>query len=677
MKVVAIIQARMGSTRLPGKVMRLIDGLPVIEIMLRRLDLSNEIDQILVATSIEHQNITLKNHVTDLGFECEMGSEENVLSRVYHAAKKYQSDIVIRITGDCPFVDAELVDSIVREFKASKVDYCSNVAPATYPDGLDVEVFSFAALEQTFFADTTDFDKEHVTPYIRSSGMFKIKNISFTKDLSDLRWTLDEIEDFVVINNVFEYFKPKIHFSWLDILSLYGSRPDFFLANQKAKRNEGLKMGSGQKLYTRAKKVIPGGNMLLSKRPEMFLPDHWPSYFSKAKGCTVWDLDGKEYIDMSIMGIGTNILGYGDPEIDDAVLRCVKDGNMSSLNCPEEVYLAEKLIDINPWADMVRFARAGGEINSIAIRIARAHTGRDKIAICGYHGWHDWYLSSNLNDDQSLDGHLLPGLQPTGVPRGLTGTVLPFSYNNIEELENLIRDNNGEIAAIKMEVSRNSGPVDDYLGKVRSLATENNIVLIFDECTSGFRETFGGLHSKYNVEPDIALFAKALGNGYAISACVGRQNVMQAAQKTFISSTFWTERLGPSAALKTLEVMSREKSWETITSSGSDISRQWQKLADKYDLLIARSGLSALSSFSFKSSQALAYKTFITQEMLKQGYLASNSVYSCTAHTPSIVEGYFESLEPIFRTIKECEEGRDITSLLDGPICHSGFSRLN
>jgi len=257
MKVVAIIQARMGSTRLPGKVMRLIDGLPVIEIMLRRLDLSNEIDQILVATSIEHQNITLKNHVTDLGFECEMGSEENVLSRVYHAAKKYQSDIVIRITGDCPFVDAELVDSIVREFKASKVDYCSNVAPATYPDGLDVEVFSFAALEQTFFADTTDFDKEHVTPYIRSSGMFKIKNISFTKDLSDLRWTLDEIDDFVVINKVFEYFKPKIDFSWLDILSLHGTHPDFFLANQKAKRNEGLKMGSGQKLYTRAKKLFP------------------------------------------------------------------------------------------------------------------------------------------------------------------------------------------------------------------------------------------------------------------------------------------------------------------------------------------------------------------------------------------------------------------------------------
>ena len=179
------------------------------------------------------------------------------------------------------------------------------------------------------------------------------------------------------------------------------------------------------------------------------------------------------------------------------------------------------------------------------------------------------------------------------------------------------------------------------------------------------------------MEPDIALFAKALGNGYAISACVGRQDVMQAAQKTFISSTFWTERIGPSAALKTLEVMNREKSWETITSSGSDISRQWQKLADKYDLSITRSGLSALSSFSFKSPQALAYKTFITQEMLKQGYLAANSVYSCTEHTPSIVEGYFENLEPIFKTIKEYEEGRDITSLLDGSVCHSGFSRLN
>ena len=391
----------------------------------------------------------------------------------------------------------------------------------------------------------------------------------------------------------------------------------------------------------------------------------------------MWDLDGREYIDMSIMGIGTNTLGYSHPEVDEAAIKAATDGNMATLNCPEEVYLAEKLIEIHPWADMVRFARAGGEINSITIRIARAFTGRDKIAICGYHGWHDWYISTNLNSDKNLDGYLLPGLQPNGVPRGLIGTTLPFEYNNIEQLEQLIKDNNGEIAAIKMEVSRNEGPLDGYLEKVRDLATENNIVLIFDECTSGFRETYGGLHKKYGVEPDMAIFAKALGNGYAISACIGKKEFMQAAQNTFISSTFWTERIGPSAALKTLEVMQREKSWDVISEIGGSISSRWLKLAEQYELNINIWGLPALAGFTIASEDSLKYKTLITQEMLKNGYLAANCIYSCMAHTEEIVSGYFDTLDRVFSIIKECEDGRDIDSLLDGDVCHSGFKRLN
>ena len=677
MKIVLLIQARMGSTRLPRKVLRSIVGRSMIELILTRLSRCKEVDQLMVAASEESENDELQAVVEGNGYSCTRGSEKDVLKRFYESAKAASADVVVRITGDCPLADPALVDQCVREFRQRNVDYFSNISPATYPDGLDIEVMTIGSLERANNEVTTDYDREHVTPYIRRSEFFNKASLVNDSDFSDSRWTVDEPEDLAVISAVFEHFSPDLFFSWQRVLELQLAQPELFKLNNHIMRNEGAVVGSGQKLYKRAKQIIPGGNMLLSKRPEMFLPDHWPAYFSKAKGCNVWDLDDKEYIDMSIMGIGTNILGYGHPEVDEAVLKCIKDGNMSSLNCPEEVYLAEKLIEINPWADMVRFARAGGEINSIAIRIARAYTGRDKIAICGYHGWHDWYLSSNLNSDKSLDGHLLPGLRPDGIPRGLTGTTLPFSYNNIEELENLIRDNNGEIAAIKMEVSRNSGPVDDYLQKVRDLATENKIVLIFDECTSGFRETFGGLHKKYSVEPDMALFAKALGNGYAISACLGRQEVMQAAQKTFISSTFWTERIGPSAALKTLEVMERERSWEKITHTGANISSQWKSLADKYELVISRWGLPSLSGFSFISPDALAYKTYISQEMLKHGYLAGNSVYACISHTPTIVEGYFSKLDPIFRTIKECENSLDIHTLLDGPVCHSGFSRLN
>ena len=675
--MVALVQARMGSARLPGKVLKSIIDKPMIELLLTRLSQSSELNEIVVATSEEVQNDKLQSVVESLGYQCTRGSENDVLNRFYESAKLLKADVVIRITGDCPLVDSTLVDECVRGYQKSEVDYFSNIDPVTYPDGLDIEVMSFASIERANNETDSDFDREHVTPYIRNSDSFSKSSMTHIEDLSNQRWSVDEPEDLVVITNIFKHFSPNIHFNWHQVLELKKQQPDLFAENQQIKNNEGATMGTGQKLYKRAKKVIPGGNMLLSKRPEMFLPEKWPSYFSKSKGCKVWDLDGNEYIDMSIMGIGTNILGYGHPEVDEAVIKTVKDGNMATLNCPEEVYLAEKLVELHPWADMVRFARAGGEINSIAIRIARASTGKDKIAICGYHGWHDWYLSTNLNDDKNLDGHLLPGLQPNGVPRGLIGTTLPFNYNDIEQLEQLIKENNGEIAAIKMEVSRNEGPKDHYLQKVRDLATENNIILIFDECTTGFRETFGGLHKKYDVEPDLAIFAKALGNGYAISACIGRKRFMQAAQKTFISSTFWTERIGPTAALKTLEVMEREKSWQTITQIGSNISSQWQSLAGKYELEISTWGLPALSGFTFNSPNALSYKTLITQEMLKKGYLAANSVYACTGHSQKIVDGYFSELDPIFAIIKECEEGLDVNTLLESALCHSGFKRLN
>ncbi len=375
------------------------------------------------------------------------------------------------------------------------------------------------------------------------------------------------------------------------------------------------------------------------------------------------------------MGIGTNTLGYGHPEVDAAVAKTVRDGNMSTLNCPEEVYLAERLVAMHPWAEMVRFARTGGEANAIAIRIARAATGKSKVAICGYHGWHDWYLAANLGTENSLAGHLLPGLEPKGVPENLQGSVLTFNYNKIDELENLIAQH--DIGAIMMEVSRNFGPKDNFLDKVRQLATKHGIVLMFDECTSGFRQTFGGLHKMFGVEPDMAMFGKALGNGYAITAVIGRRQIMEAAQNTFISSTFWTERIGPTAALATLDVMEKMKSWDIITEMGKYITDQWNSLATSTGVAIKTSGLPALTSFSVNSPNALAYKTLITQEMLKRSYLAGTSIYVSTVHTKDLVDQYLVDLEPIFSLIKECEDGRDVNSLLNGPICSSGFARLN
>lgn len=675
MKTTAIVQARMGSTRLPNKVMMKISGLPLIELLLIRLAKSKEIDKIILATSEDPKNLPLVNHVQQAGYEVYQGSENDVLDRYYQAACFYRTDNIVRITGDCPLIDPEVVDKVISNFKAANVDYACNTNPPTYPDGLDTEVFSFAALEATWKAATSSGDREHVTPYLRNSGLFRLLNVAHAEDLSDRRWTVDEMEDYEVVKNIFDHFHPRKFFGLLDTLKLERKKPELFIANLHLNRNEGEQLGTGQKLWKRAKKVIPGGNMVLSKRAEMFLPDQWPAYFSRAKGCKVWDLDGKEYIDMSLMGIGTNLLGYGHPEVDEAVVHTLAAGNLSTFNCPEEVYLAEKLVALHPWADMVRLARSGGEANAIAIRIARAAIGKDNVAFCGYHGWHDWYLSANLGDDSRLAGHLLPGLEPSGVPRYLKDTAFPFHYNDFEELETLVDAH--DIGIIKMEVMRNEYPQDSFLQKVRQLATNRGIVLIFDECTSGFRQAYGGLHKIYEVEPDMAIFGKTLGNGYAITAIIGKREVMQAAQTTFISSTFWTERIGPTAALKTLEVMKGIKSWEMVTQTGLRIAFSWKKLAEKHGLSITTSGLPALTGFTFNSPNALFYKTLITQEMLAKGYLAGTSVYVCTEHNPELIENYFNALDPIFALISECEDGKDVKALLKGPVCHSGFKRLN
>jgi len=675
MKTVAIVQARVGSVRLPKKVLSSIGGQTAIEMLLARLSRSKLIDQIVVAVADEPGNDDLLEVLAFAGFEHYVGDKENVLKRFVDASVAFEADVVVRVTGDCPFIDPEVVDRVIELRSARDLDYASNASPPTYPDGLDVEVLTSRALGMAGNLATELFDLEHVTPFLLRNAQFTKGNLANDEDLSGIRLTLDEQADLDVLRLVYEGLGSRNDFTLKDIGRLAKSLPDLFSKNRNLVRNEGGLLGTGQKLWRHAKTVIPGGNMLLSKRSEMFLPDQWPSYFSKAKGCEVWDLDGNHFFDMASMGVGTNTLGYGNDAVDEAVMKTIRAGNMSTLNCPEEVGLADRLLEINPWAGMVRLARTGGEANAIAVRIARAASGKDKIAICGYHGWHDWYLSANLADDANLDGHLLPGLQPNGVPRQLKGTVIPFEYNDLSALKEILSA--GDVAAIKMEVFRSVEPDNNFLAEVRKLATEKGVVLIFDECTSGFRETFGGLHKKYAVEPDIAVFGKALGNGYAITAVVGRTEVMQAAQTSFISSTFWTERIGPSAALASLDEMQRLRSWDQITEIGNRVRFGWQALADSYEIGIRIQGLAAVSTFSFEKPWGVESKTYLTQKMLNKGFLASTIFYASVAHTSDIIHSYFEELEKVFAKLADLSGPSDVTSLLEGPVSHAGFRRIN
>jgi glutamate-1-semialdehyde 2,1-aminomutase len=437
-----------------------------------------------------------------------------------------------------------------------------------------------------------------------------------------------------------------------------------------------MELKSGQKLWEKAKTIIPSGNQLLSKRSERFLPENWPSYYKSASGCIVKDLDGNDYYDFAQMGVGSCILGYANEEVNSVVIDAVKAGSMSSLNSYEEVQLAEKLIELHPWSEMARFARTGGEACAVGIRIARAATGKDKVAFCGYHGWHDWYISSNIGASQNLDEQLLPGLKPKGVPRQLKQSSLPFLYNDIASLEKIISANN-DIGVIIMEPQRNENPKDNFLQKVKNIAKKIGAVLIFDEVTSGFRMNNGGIHLTYNEEPDIAIFGKALGNGFPIAAIIGRREVMEAAQSSFISSTFWTERIGFTAALKTLEIIERDKVYLNLLKYGNQINDVWVTAAKKSGLDIHISGIPQLTHISFKNKMPMESQTFYTQEMLKRGFLLGASIYSTNAYNKEIIANFGSHTTEVFTSLSRYLNLGIISEKLEGPVIETGFKRLN
>jgi glutamate-1-semialdehyde 2,1-aminomutase len=432
----------------------------------------------------------------------------------------------------------------------------------------------------------------------------------------------------------------------------------------------------GPELWEKTKKIIPGGAQLLSKRSEQFLPGYWPSYYQKAKGVEVLDLNGNKFIDMSLMGVGACPLGYADPDVDGAVKEAIDKGSMCTLNCAEEVELAELLLKLHPKMEMVRYARCGGEAMAIAVRLARARTGKDIIAFCGYHGWHDWYLAANLSEASNLDGHLLPGLDPKGVPRGLTGTSIPFRYNHIEDLEDIIEKRGDKLAAIVMEPIRNHDPEPDFIKRIHEIIDEYNLVLIVDEVSSGFRLTTGGAYPLYNFHPDIAVFAKAMSNGYPMAAIVGESDVMKAAQDTFISSTYWTERIGPTAAIATIQKYLKYNVSDHLVRMGKLVQKGWIDAADTAGLSIEVDGIPPLSHISFTDRQDNVIPTLFTQMMLDSGFLAGRSFYASFSHNESHVTSYLDAVQATFSKMSEIIRLGEEDKMLKGMAAYSGFKRL-
>ena len=436
-------------------------------------------------------------------------------------------------------------------------------------------------------------------------------------------------------------------------------------------------MSKSRDLYTYAKTRIPGGVQLLSKRPEQF-SSTWPSYFTKAKGCEVWDLDGNHYYDMTSNGIGSCLLGYADPDVVRAVVERVENGSMSTLNPPEEVWLADRLCEIHPWAENVRFARTGGETCAIAVRTARATTGRDLVAICGYHGWTDWYIAVNLADEHGLDGQLLPGLKPAGVPRVLAGSTLAFNYDNYEEFDAMMAEYGDRLACVIMEPFRHEITDGSFLRHVKESVHRHGALLIFDEITIGWRYAFGGSHMAVGITPDMATFAKAMGNGHPIGAVIGTKEAMDGAQDSFISSTYWTESVGPTAALATIDKIEKTRAWEVACRVGTAVQKDWTEAARRHDLTITCSGVPCLAHFDFKED-ALEQKTLYTMLMQEEGFLGTTYIYPTLAHTDEVLSLHREAVDRVFEKMSAIAKkgGKEaILEAIGGEVCQTGFKRL-
>jgi glutamate-1-semialdehyde 2,1-aminomutase len=548
-------------------------------------------------------------------------------------------------------------------------------------DGVDATYFhgQYAAMGRAWqYVDTSRFDLKF--PHCDGRPILAIyEQLLSMKHAAEIAlWSKDDIEDVFWRNAAREF---GVRFGDHDTSDEdVASEKD--IASDKA-ATAGARTGA---LYTRAKQLIPGGTQLLSKRPEMFAPGLWPAYAREARGCEVVDLDGRRFVDMTMSGIGSCLLGYADPDVVDAVRRRVEKGSMSTLNAPEEVELAELLVELHPWSEQARFARSGGESMSIAVRIARAATGRDKVAFCGYHGWSDWYLAANLPEQtdgaaggDGLRGHLLPGLAPAGVPRGLAGTALPFTYNRLDELERIVAKHGDSLAAVVMEPTRSTHPQPGFLEGVRNLCDRCGAVLVFDEISAGWRMHLGGAHLKYGVDPDVAVFAKALGNGHPMAAIVGRRRVMEAAQSSFISSTYWTEGVGPAAALATVRKLRRLNLPAHAERIGGLVREGWLRLGERSGVPVKTSGHAALLSLGFDHEQALALTTLVTTRMLDRGFLAGGGFYPSLAHTEQHVARYLAELAPVFGELAEAIARGDLTERLrsaGASVKHAGFARL-
>jgi glutamate-1-semialdehyde 2,1-aminomutase/spore coat polysaccharide biosynthesis protein SpsF len=656
--IIAIIQARMGSSRFPGKTLADLAGRPMLSRVAERVSQSRAIDKVVVATSIAVGDDPIAEFCAKEGVLCFRGSEDDVLDRFYRAAKEHGADVVVRITADCPLIDAAVIDRVVERFQSGDCDYASNVLHYTYPDGLDTEVFSMAALAEAWREAKKPSEREHVTPYLRW-GRRRVVNVESEIPLArgHQRWTVDHREDLEFVRGVYSAFQGRADFRYQEVLELLNGRPQLAGKQTETVTNEGyyrsldqqaqagpaprLRLTKSQEWFERSKKVIPGCAQTFSKGYTQYVQGVAPLFLERGQGCRVWDVDGNEYIDY-VQGLLPNILGYAHEEVNAAVAEQLGHGHSFSLPHPLEVELAERLTRLIPCAEKVRFGKNGSDATSGAVRGARALTGRERIACCGYHGWQDWYIGSTTRN--------------AGVPEAVRALTHPFVYNDLGSLQKLLDEHKDEFAAVIMEPVNFWPPAAGFLEGVKELAHKHGALLIFDEICSGFHFGLGGAQKKFGVTPDLACFGKAMGNGFPIACVVGRADVMRVFEDIFFSFTFGGEVAAMAAAMKVLDILEGTDALARMDVNGRLLQEGLNGLAKEAGLkdrikCIGYPFWSLIKFLDADGKDSFLVRSLFTQECVKRGVLLLATHNMTAAHDPVAIEQTLRVYAEVCKTV--------------------------
>ena len=680
MKTVTVIQTRMGSTRLPGKVLKDLNGDTVLARVVHRVQRAKHAGEVVIATTEQPADDAIVKECSRLGVSVFRGQVDDVLDRYYGAAKAHAADTVIRITSDCPLADPAVIDEVVSRFLQGDCDYASNTIRYTYPEGLDAEVFSFRALEQAWQEARKPAEREHVTPYLRTDR-FRSVNVEYATPVPPgaYRWSVDDPADLEYIRRIYGAFNGREDFGFEEVLRLLKERPDLAATQSVAITNEGYyrslyqqasagaapprPISQSQAWLERSRKVIPGCAQTFSKGYTQYVQGVAPVFLQRGKGCRVWDVDGNEYIDY-VQGLLPNILGYAIDEVNNAVAAQLAQGHSFTLPHPIEVELAERLTRLIPCAEMVRFGKNGSDVTSAAVRVARAFTGRERVACYGYHGWQDWYIGSTTRN--------------AGVPGSVRELTHPFRYNDLASLRAVLEQHPGQFAAVIMEPINFVEPLPGFLQGAKELAHKHGALLVFDEICSGFHFGLGGAQKIFGVTPDLATFGKAMANGFPIACVMGRAEIMRMFEEVFFSFTFGGEAASMAAAMKVLDILENTDALARMEAHGSTLKDGFNAMAREAGLedrlkATARPVWSSLKFLDADGADSMLLRSLFQQEALKRGILLLATHNLCAAHGHIDIQQTLEAYAGVFKTLASWLQDKNPSRFLEGSLIEPVF----